>query len=286
MHKLKWIAGNKESISLGSFPFIVQSKDGFGGPPVSLQLSKAPFQDGSTLIDQLLEPRDLTISMMIIANSNQSLQEHRRRLARLFNPKLGIGTLIWEINGLRYAIDAVSESNSPSFPAGEGAGRNYQQAIIYLKAPNPAWYDPNVNTLTLASYVGGLSFPFKFPIKLGTVGDYLSVDNIGDLNTPVFISFKGPLVNPVLENLTTGEKIIITQSLPAGERLEINTAFGKKTVIRVDANGNKHNAFHWVHPSSKLWQLIPGHNELTYNATEEAGDAAVTISYYHRFVGV
>jgi hypothetical protein len=286
MYNFTWKAGNGESMSLGSGPFLVQSIEGFGGSPVILQMNKAPFQDGQTPVDQVLEPRDMTLTMTILGSNQQDVYEKRRKLTRLFNSKLGKGILTWQRVDANYTIKAVPDASSPVFPSGDGVGNTFQKALLYLKAPDPAFYDPTQEHWTLASFVGGLSFPFSFPISFGTVGQTLTLENKGDLDSPVIITFQGPLKNPVLENKTTGKKISVTRELFAGETLEVNTAFGQKSVQIINADGTRSNAFHYVSPDSEFWNLIPGDNEVSYAATEESGDSAVNLFFYHRYAGV
>lgn len=274
-----------EKIYIGtSKPFILQLFDTSTG--ANIQTQKAPFQDGQTYIDALLEPRSISVTVAIVANTDEELFEKRQVLSRVFNPKLGPGTLRYEYPGGTREVKAVAET-PPIFPSGkENKSTGFQRTLVNLLCPDPLWFDPTEELLTMASFVGGMLFPMSFPLSFGTVGQTLFVENKGDIKTPIFLTFKGPLKNPILENKTTGEKLKITQTIPSGERLEINTAFGQKSVRRIDASGNSTNAFHWVSPDSVLWQLVSGENELTYSATEEASDSAVTVTFYHRFVEV
>jgi hypothetical protein len=274
-----------ETVYIGTIrPFILQLFD--TSSSANIQTQKAPFQDGQTYIDSLLEPRSISVIVAILTDTDEKLFEQRQLLSRVFNPKLGPGTLRYEYPGGVREVKAIAETGVV-FPGGrENKATGYQRALVNLFCPDPLWFDPSEELFTMASFVGGMSFPMAFPLSLGTVGQTLFIENKGDVNTPVLLTFKGPLKNPVLENKTTGEQIKITQTLPAGERLEINTAFGQKSVRRIDTAGNSTNAFHWVSPDSVLWQLVPGTNEVSYSATEEAGDSAVTVEFYHRFVEV
>jgi hypothetical protein len=274
-----------EKVYIGtSKPFILQLFDTSTG--VIIQTQKAPFQDGQTYIDSLLEPRSISATVAIVTNTDEEVFEKRQFLSRVFNPKLGPGTLRYEYPGGAREVRAVADT-PPIFPSGkENKSTGYQRALVNLLCPDPLWFDPSVELLTMASFIGGMSFPMSFPLSLGTVGQTLFVENKGDIKTPIFLTFKGPLKNPILENKTTGETLKISQTIPVGERLEINTAFGQKSVRRIDSSGNSTNAFHWVSPDSVLWQLVPGENELSYKATEEASDSAVTVTFYHRFVEV
>jgi Phage tail protein len=272
-----------DSIEFYLSPFFIDSLTGVGEVDVELQSQKSPYQDGDTHIDTMLKPRYINLEGEIIEISAPEIKKWRRELIKLCNPKLGLGKITLEMDGdIREIIGTLD--GGVVFP--ERGENLYQKFMITWKCSDPTWYDPEIEKFTLASFVGGFSFPFSFPISFGEVGDFLEVENKGDVDTPVFVVFKGPLKNPVLENKTTGQKITVTQEIPAGESLEINTAFGKKSVVRVLADGTRISAFNWVDPKSKLWQLIPGINEISYSATDESGNAAATLSFYNRYVGV
>ncbi|MEY9096290.1 phage tail family protein [Paenibacillus sp. RC84] len=272
-----------DSILLGnSTPYMITKLEGTGAVQSNIQMLKSPFQDGATFIGTTLEHREITIEAAIVPK--EDVAERRRKLIQILNPKLGTGILRHENEAGTLDIKAIADQ-SPVFPDRQQKGI-YQRFLINFVCPDPAWYDPKKERIKLASFVGGFNFPFRFPINFGRVGQFLKIQNKGDLDTPVFITFAGPLRNPVLENRTIGKKIIIKQDIPEGERLEINTAFGQKSVVRIQANGNRSNAFHWVSPESQFWQLIPGVNEISYASTEEAENAAVTLEFFHRYLGV
>jgi hypothetical protein len=137
----------------------------------------------------------------------------------------------------------------------------------------------------MIGFSGGFSFPFSFPFNLGTVGSQLEVNNSGNIETPVIIYFYGEVVNPVIQNLTTEEDIIINQTVNDGDILIINTAFGEKSAM-ILSGGVYTNAFEYVDPDSIFWKLAPGDNTLKYTVNSEGANAQCRIYYYHRFSGV
>jgi len=264
-------------------PLLLSRLEGTGGSPVEVQMQKAPYQDGETYIDSLLGPRYLSIEGLIWATKQGAVLDRRQRLARVFNPSLGLGTFRLELGHTAYEIDAAVDS-PVAFP--DRTSKPIQSFAVSLVCPDPAWREPTDETWTLASFVGGFSFPFSFPLSFGTVGQELDIENKGDMESPVLIRMTGPLTNPVLENVTTGQRITITREIQGGETLEINTAFGQKSVTIVSASGSRSNGFHYVSPSSEFWGLIPGLNTVSYAATEESANSSVTLSFYHRYSGV
>ncbi len=269
-------------------PFVLKRIDGTGAIKTEVQTQKAPFQDGRTYIDSILEERDIYIEVGIFADTEEEVFQHRASLNRVFNPKLGEGELRYHYYGEVKVIKATAVK-APEFP---GADRvtGYQRCLIHLVAPDPLWLSPTTHEEPMAAYVGMFTFPLEIEeegIKMGEQTEITVVNNAGDIATPVEIEFHGPVVNPEIRNNTTGEFIRVNRSIGSDEKLVINTAFGGKTVEVVNnENGEKESAFHWIDLESVFWQLQVGDNELEYRADEGQDDAVVVIRWRKRFVGV
>ncbi|MFN0222108.1 phage tail family protein [Paenibacillus sp. KR2-11] len=284
MRRLIYTNGRGESVALAHAPYFLTKLDGTGAVEAEIQMQVAPYQDGATFLDAKLSPRYLSIEGALHwpGATPAAINERRQWLVRVLNPKLGLGLLRYEYEGGVKEIRAIAES-SPVFPDREGAP--VQRFMIHLVCPDPAWLDPEFRTWKLASIVGGFSFPIRLPLSFGRVGQSARIENPGDLDAPVLIVFRGPLKTPVLENKTTSKRIKLDQVVPEGDYLEINTAFGQKSVTRV-SGGSRTNAFHWVAPDSEFWSLVPGDNEISYSATEESEAGAVTLEFRPQYLGV
>ena len=112
------------------------------------------------------------------------------------------------------------------------------------------------------------------------------VTNSGDVPTPVKLLFLGPSINPIITNVTTGKFIKINKNIASNETLEINTGYGKKTVVIINADGSKSNAFNFIDLNSTFWELIVGDNIITYDADSGAGSAKVYMYFSNRYEGV
>lgn len=288
MNNFEWISPRGISIRMGrEKPYLIKSIEGIGGLKAEMQEEKSPFQDGVTPIAQVLEPREVTIHLMVIAEDRERLMYFRELLTRSFNPKLGEGVLYWKQGEEKtYMLRGIPVS-TPVFPSGKSAGLNWQEVLIYLRSANPAWYEINPIRWEFASFfIGGLSFPFSFPLKLGQVGSNIMVNNRGHVETPIKITIGGYVKDPRVENLTTGEFIKVNQEIRVGEILEINTEDGRKKVEKIDAEGNRINVFNWIDPNSTFFKLGLGYNNLTYSAVEEDNNSSVQIEYYHKYLGI
>ena len=262
--------------------YLLTNFEGFEMPPTDVQLSRAPYQDGKTFIDQLFDERVITLEFAIFGETQQDLFDRRITVNRKFNSRLGLGTLTFQqIGGSTYSIDVITKSINFT----NSTNKNYNMAVIQLIAPNPFWYDPTQVEQIMIGFSGGFSFPFSFPFNLGTVGSQVDVTNSGNVDTPVLIYFYGEVVDPTIQNLTTDEEIAIVKTVDDGDILIINTAFGEKSVL-ILSGGVYSNAFEYVDPDSIFWKLAPGSNTLKYTVTSEGANAQCRVYFYNRYSGV
>ena len=188
---------------------------GLGKVDAEIQTVKAPFQDGTTHIDTLLNNRYLTIELMILANNTEELINLKRNISNIFNPKLKNNLLKVVINGVTFEIPTTPES-TVDFPTGEeNVSSTFQRVMINLVCTNPFWLSDKVQTQPMANWIGGFSFPLSFlgsNIGFSERGTKVDVYNDGDVSAPIEIVFSGVAVNPVIKNLTTGEFIKVNRT--------------------------------------------------------------------------
>jgi hypothetical protein len=292
MH-LTWHAANGDTLVIAdpsqAVPepmFRYLSSDGFGGTDNEIQTRRGAYQDGTTLQQVRLSPRTLMIRFLILAADRAGVEQKRRRVAAAFNPRNGLGTLVWtQEDGSQYALRCVALSGSPTFLAGRTSqGRVWQEVVVDLQAPDPCWFDATATTLPLAGLTGGLAFPASFPASFAAMGSTMVVTNEGDIAAPVRIQIPGPCLNPVVENLTTGEQIALTLDVLEGQTVLIDTAYGNLLCRLQASNGTQTNAMQYLSSDSTFWQLLPGENIVTFSTP--GGSAEVSIEYASRYTGV
>lgn len=280
--KITYINPRGDSVELSHrAPFFLNKIEGLGDVEANIQSQKAPKQDGSTHINAVLNERFISIELAIL----QDYHANKQFLSRVFNPKLGEGLLIYENKGIKREIKAVSE-HVPTFP--DNRANPHKMAMINLVCPNPFWLtEEEVEQLVV--WEGGLEFPLQLPTFFSqqSANKAKILLNEGDAETPISITFEGPATSPItVENKTTGEHITVKQDLLAGEKLEINTAFGQKRVVKVLADGTTQNAFHYITLDSAFFQLIQGNNLIDYSTGEDFERAGVTINWNNRYLAV
>lgn len=274
---------NGESITLGNqAPYFLETIDGVGEVPVAIESQKAPKQDGSTYLDNVLDNRAISIEGTIITKGDPgAVLKARRLMQRVLNPKLGEVTITYQQGGRVKEIVGIVET-TPVFPGGQGSkGLFYQKFLIYLICHEPFWLDPYFESREMSYLMGGIRFKLFLPTLFSYRGFKRRAFNGGDVAAPVEIEFKGPAVNPTVSNLTTGEFITVNRELADDDVLTISTAFGKK-YVRI----NGENAFHYIDLNSVFWSLAPGENILSYQSNNDSIKTRVVVRWKNRYVGL
>lgn len=284
MQKIIYTNSRGESVTLGTKrPYILSSIDGTGGIETDIQMQKSPYQDGNTHIDTLLESRSLNFDVTIVASDNKRLNEHRRKLSSVFNPKLR-GELKYIRGNAEKSIECVVDL-APVFVEGkENNGATFQRCTLSLVAPNPYWQSDRIDEEP--TFEPLFTFPFEGEFEMGLQRDERIIVNDGDAPAPLHIEFYGPAVNPVITNETTGEFIKVNRTLNEGEFMRIDTTDGMKKVEFVSPDGDITNVFGWIDLESSFFKLVTGENQITYSADSDIQGAVVNISYKKLYVGV
>jgi hypothetical protein len=270
---------NEESITLGNeSPYFLQILEGASEVPVTIESQKAPKQDGSTYFNNTLENRAITIEGMIVTKNNpSSINEARRKMQRVLNPKLGEVTITYQGKEIKGIVETT-----PVFPGGDGnKGIYYQKYLINLLCHQPFWLEPFYESREMSYIMGGLSFKLSLPTTFSNRGFKRMATNDGDVSTPVEIEFKGPAINPTVTNETTGEFVRVNRELGEEDVLTVSTAFGEK-YVRI----NGENAFHYIDLDSTFWQLMPGENILSYASNNDSVNTRVSVKWKNRYIGL
>ena len=281
MQKVTFINAVGEEIELYRSPFFLAKIEGLGDVEADIQTQKAPGQDGSTYLNTILEERYIPIEVEII----KDFHVNRQTISRVFNPKLGPGTLIYENDKFIRRIQAVPE-HVPKF--NDPRPRLTQNVVIDLVCHNPFWLTEE-KAEQMVVWEGGLKFALKLPTFFArqSLNKAKIIDNDGDAEAPIRVTFNGPATSPItIMNKTNGEFITVKQNLLEGDVLEIDTTFGKKSVVKILADGTRQNAFHYITLDSTFLQLQIGNNLIDYTTGADYERAAVNIKWHNRYIGI
>jgi len=293
MEKLVFTNSKGQSVELGNNPpFILTKIEGTGAVDVNIQSQKSAYQDGSTYLDNTLEPRPISIEVMLLADTIGEMIKSRHRLLKAFNPKLGPGKLVYQLGNIKREIEAISEL-APVFSDAGDFKDTMQPGLIQLYCPNPFWRDLIETKEDISTEVGNFSFPWGIPpegteLSIRTISFITNIYNPGDVETPVkiFLRARGTVENPIIENLNTGEYIKVKRTLSDGDVLEINTEFGNKRVEIIRSNGDRENVFHYIDYKSTFFSVEAGDTTIKYDAEIGENNLDVSIYYTPKYLGV
>ncbi len=287
MEQLIFTNSNGESITFNhGKPYLLQFLNGTGGVEGDMHMEKAPFQDGETYINTLLNTRIISIEAAVFADTQQELYHRRTELVRILNPKLGKGIIRYEYDGITKEIEAVVDS-PPVFPSGiENKGIGFQRASLTFICPSPFWTDIYIESEEMADWVGGLTFPLTLETMFAERGKRRTFINHGDVSTAVEVLFYGLCENPSIRNLTTGEFIKVNKLINESEKLIINTHFGNKSVEIEDSQGIRTNGFNYIDLNSKFFHLVPGENLIEYSADSGEDETKVLVKWKNRYLSI
>lgn len=283
---LYWTPPGGTEVGLVAPTYILQQGwDGFDSPPAQQYSTKAPYQNGTTALGASYEPRSLSFSLSMQGASLADLAALKRATTHLFVPDRGVGVLRWvQDDGTSWVL-RCRPARAPEYGTRGDSGR-WQAVYIDLIADDPFWYSATLNQVTIAAYGGGWEFPLTFPLDLGTAGGVAVCTNSGDVAAPVTITLAGPVLRPVLRNVTTGEWWGSMSLVPAGKELVIAMANGEKRVVVHDpATGTETDALADVLLTSDWFDLQPGENRIAFGNSVDAHAATMTVAWYDRFLG-
>jgi hypothetical protein len=267
-------------------------EDGVGLPPVQRLIERGPLQHGDTDVGFRLQPR--IISLVLVADGDDDITQYwqvRRGLQRMLRPSSVPLSLRYTLPTSEVRqIDVV-------FAAGLGWGSADRsvlkhRAAFQLRAADPTWYDPTPVVATFGLVGSGdWEIPWAIPWNIGAPLQTQFVVNPGDWEANPIITITGPIINPVVTNFTTDEKLDFTgRTLTAGQSITIDTRYGFKTVK--DQGGV--SRLEWLSEDSDLATFriaadpdaAGGVNQLQVSGTGLAVGSSITVVFPPRYVAL
>lgn len=217
-----------DDLNIGEAPYGITSFQ-VGSPAPRAVTDLRPSDHGATDDTRYYGPRIIELTGRIVAADAAALWA----AADALKAKLALGA--WRVLRFRRAGLTFDErvlvrvDSAVDIPLVLGTDR-YLAFGVSLFAPDPRFYS---DTLSQGSYdptgsgAGGLVFPLTFPLGFnGAVGQaQLSVTNEGTIATPPVLVVTGPVLNPIIDNDTTGQSIYTREcDLSAGVTLAFDVA--------------------------------------------------------------
>lgn len=209
MQKLTFTNSKNESIDLTSAPFGIVEWEGFSNVEMEVQSQTVPFVDGSIYIDNLLNDRQLIVTVAIEDNGNLKRRyELRRELIRILNPKFGQGVLKYKNNYLEKQIRCIADT--PIFENHNSNDEGTVKSSVTFTACQPYWED------------------LEDSVTFLSLTEQPKIINEGDVTSQVEIDVEGQSTNVRIKNITTGSQIGLSGFI--NQPIKISTEYGNKSV--------------------------------------------------------
>jgi hypothetical protein len=266
----------------------------FGMSPLHRITQRGPFQDGDSDIDFRLDPRIISLPIVVPTSSIDDHFAYRNKLLDIFKPgndvgRLGVyfsneGTEVTRFIDVKVLGGLTMDTDSKDFNI---------RAVIQLRADDPTWYEGLGYEATLTTPILGTPTPYPKPYEVpygsAGIGGITNVLYEGTWICYPVLTAVGPLTDLTITD-ALGHVISIDTPIPASTYISIDLKYGAKTVIDQDGV----NRFSWLDINSDLinWALYPspyvfeGNNTISVSATGTDGDSSVSINWIPRFIGV
>lgn len=277
--------------TVGNISYILtRNYTGFSGAPVTHQTLKSPNQHGQSYLGTTYEPRMIAFEVILQTTDLQELlDEQRDILVAAFDASRGMGALVWELeDGTTYLLNCISAGQCPtSSPDAGSRGEKFQKYQFPMIAHDPFWYS-GVPLQQRFAFATKSFFPFNFPFNFqGSQSPVQTITNAGSHDTPVYVKFTGPMVNPVLTNNRTGKTITLAITLAAGETFELDNDVND-LYATYNATGGAENGYPYISTSTTLseFMLKAGNNPIQLSAYSYGSGADAILQWSDKYAGV
>lgn len=254
--------------------FLINLPDGVDTVAVSVSTAQGVGQVGATVQARSVQPRPIVVEGLIVWAGT----DIKDRLQAVVRP---------DVTGTLYADDwclQVVVTDSPTIgPQGQFAPFQFS-----LTAPYPYWQTAVKQATHLSGVQKGFKFPWNIsrPYRFGEriKAAYMNVRNTGQTDCPLQVTIKAldAAENPRIENILTGEFMLIEKALVVGEVLTITTSHDRTTVVSSE-DGDCRGL---LTLDSDLFRLHTGYNVLKPTADSGLDNLDISVTFAPERVGV
>lgn len=272
----------------------LEAHDGLGMAPSRRLSERGPMQHGETDRGYRYDPRVLSLIFGISGQSMADYWDARDALYRLFRPRdTALSVRLDLENGAARQIDGHLVGGLL------GSSKDRRGFTLKLAAtvrcPKPFWYDPTpvFETFGASGASGGMAIPWKIPWAIGAsnINQTRPILYTGSFQAEPIIQIVGPISNPVITNLVSGDTLDFTGTTIAGGTVyTIDCRYNYKTVV--DQNGANQIAKLVSGSDLATFALLPdpdapgGVNSIAIAGTSITAATNVYLTYSRQYVGI
>jgi len=278
----------------GNSVYQIMTVDGLEDLPVIRnQDDNRGYQDGMWTGRDFLSGRTLTFSIIVLGDSNNSMQENLNKLqAALVPQQQGTGLLQFQLPGDDLQrINARVRRRAIQVNTDYSSGR---ATVLYeFFCPDPRYYDDQLKTtdLTNAINVAGRTYnrvytstatnpanPDATGMSYGAGSTSANlITNNGWTTTYPTITITGPAINPKVTDVTNGYFLLIDGTIGTNDTLVFNTDYRTVTLNGVNRRALLNNSSTW-------FAAPPGTSYYTFLTTGTDGDTSCVVSWRNAYI--
>lgn len=255
--------------------YLISKPVGIDTVSVTISEAQGIGQTGTTIRSANVDSRPVTISGIIVGDSQQ---EKKERLMEVVRPDLG---------GKLFCDDYYLEVHPTDTPTIEAKPRQAKFQFALL-APYPYWMKGENAYAALSGVEKRFKFPWNIsrPYRFGEVvtRQFITIHNSGQLEVPFTVTFTAldAVTNPKIIDAKTNNYLLVKKSMVAGERLVVEITHDRVYVIS-SADGECRGA---LDIKSKFYRLRVGDNVIKPEADSGKNNLSVSIDYAIEKTGV
>jgi hypothetical protein len=245
-------------------------------PPVRLATLAVPAGNGSRFLGAAHLERIVAVPVAVPGSITD--RDELRRWASVLDPTKGEGQL--SVVGaeagrtLTCAYDAGLDELEETFP-------NVNVATLLFRAAWPYWQEGSeLSQIVTPGSAVRRWFPF-LPLVLGASDAFgiFNVTNDGDVPAWPVVTATGPGTDLTVTNETTGDSWTVAGAIAAGSQVVVDTRPGRKTAYLDGAN-----AFSRLTPTSELWPLAPGVNQVQVSFALTSAASVISFAWRRQWL--
>lgn len=263
-------------------PLHILSCEGLESSNIDLQLSANAQGDGGTVTVDRYDSKPIT--MVLEVDREEDSEAWYEKLRRFFVPH--VDTTI--------TVDNCGRQTTNTFRLSKFRQQRtnlYEpfRFLLDMICPDPYMKSVSEYVSNMADHLALFTAPFAlYPnggaLSVRRFNEELLIVNRGDVDTGIIFEFSasGPVKNPRIDNLTTGEFLRVVVDMAAGDALVINTQRGKHAIT---LNGVSVTQKKDRDQNCRFFQLVVGENVLKYSADDGYANLSVVPRHRYEYYG-
>lgn len=273
---------NNQTFGGAGSPYQILEVNGLEGlPGIRNQDDNRGYADGMFTGRDFLAGRTITITFLTLASTGASAQANFNTIQRALLPQTSGTTPLYFLLSnaestqvINARVRALRTTVTPEYTYG------YIVSQVEFFCPDPNYYNENVQTLTL-TYSPPLGRTYNRVYNLvyggGTASLQGTVNNSGWATTYPTITINGPVIDPEVGNVTTGNTLYMTGIYSSADTIVVDL-YNK--LITVNGNAARN-----ILISGTWFGALPGNNTFSFFGTGTLDNVtSATITWQSAFI--